>query len=962
MAVLALSLLGGCSKRLVLSPTPNMLPTVRLTSGPIDTTEVCHPRPGISCYSLMLHWVGFDPDGKVAYYRYVVDPPDQGDTTWIQTTEKEKRFTFESNTANGGRDSLTLLKGYHVIVVEAVDNHGAPGPSAYRAFFSWTTAPTVQINVPRPHGTSQLLVPPSVRFRWEGHDEDATNMNVRLPVRYKYLLLGPGNGESVVPGGIPAIIASHGSLLRRYYAPEFRAEDGWEAVSRDTTAVQFSNLLPGADYLFIVVAFDESGAYSPVFELSTNVLYFRVGYATAFGPVMSVFNDTFYYKYPGPGFNPSNEVRVEIPGGRRVTISWLATPPAGADIVAYRWMLDGDVFDDRARSDEVYDTRHWSTPAVNVTSATIGPFATGDHYFYAQAQDNTGLKALATVHFRSIEPAFNKPLLIVDDTRRSPDSFYADGTLKPAAGNWPAAAELDTFMYAVGGVPWRRAPEGMLSPQGILAGYNFDTLGTRTVTAEGTASLATLAQYRHVVWLGDFDSGRNASAFTYPIDPMPLLSYMTTPGKLNTLTAYLELGGEVWLVGGGGAMATTYKFNEPSNDIGNGSFIFSSLGGRTELAPGRFMYSAAHWQTEIRAVTSTSLSATSNVLRSLGRFTSHPGSYAGVPTTFDARTVSTDPLPPYRTDPFFYLRNYSCEYLNVPTAMIEPVQGDLTVDFAIDVFDDADPAAVPARWRSSDSLNTTVGTVPVASAPPDVAGHALRLTTQGGGASDGDFVRHVFGGPRDYSGVSSIHMSVRENDAGHAAAWRVRLFDVEGRSVSAPVPATGLPGTFAPVEVVESAWAHDAGSALGFDRLQVTGLALVLDHGGAATTTDFDAMRSITLASASVMDTLMGIRTSFAAGATPSPTMTVYYGHDLPRPFIYTGFAPWTFRRTQCRALFDFVLRDLWGLQRGSSAASATARQALPAARMAMAAAHHSTRSTAVAAPALPVRSARRPR
>ncbi len=502
----------------------------------------------------------------------------------------------------------------------------------------------------------------------------------------------------------------------------------------------------------------------------------------------------------------------------------------------------------------------------------------------------------------------------------------------------------------------------MLSPQGILAGYNFDTLGTRTVTAEGTASLATLAQYRHVVWLGDFDSGRNASAFTYPIDPMPLLSYMTTPGKQNTLTAYLELGGEVWLVGGGGAMATTYKFNEPSNDIGNGSFIFSSLRGRTELAPGRFMYSAAHWQTEIRAVTSLSLAATGNVQRSLGRFTSRPASYASVPTTFDARTVSTDPLPPYRTDPFFYLRNYSCEYLNVPTTMIEPVQGDLTVDFAIDAFDDTDPVAVPARWRSSDSLNTSVGTVPVTSTPPDVAGHALRLTTQGGGASDGDFVRHVFGGPRDYSGVSSIHLSVRENDAGHSAAWRVRLFDVDGRSVSAPVPATGLPGTFAPVEVVESAWAHDASSALGFDRLQVTGLALVLDHGGAATTTDFDAMRSITLASASVMDTLMGIRTSFAAGATPSPTMTVYYGHDLPRPFIYTGFAPWTFRRTQCRALFDFVLRDLWGLQRGSSAAGAMARPALPTARMTMAAAHPSTRSTAVAAPAPPVRSARRPR
>lgn len=65
--LLVLALLCGCSKRLILLPTPNLLPTVRLTSEPIDTTEACHPRPGLSCYSLLLHWVGFDPDGKVAY-------------------------------------------------------------------------------------------------------------------------------------------------------------------------------------------------------------------------------------------------------------------------------------------------------------------------------------------------------------------------------------------------------------------------------------------------------------------------------------------------------------------------------------------------------------------------------------------------------------------------------------------------------------------------------------------------------------------------------------------------------------------------------------------------------------------------------------------------------------------------------------------------------------------------------
>ena len=605
--LVALVLLGGCSKRLVLSPTPNLSPTVRLTSGPVDTNEVCHPRPGISCYSLLIRWVGYDPDGRIAYYAYAVDPPDQGDTTWIQTREKEKRFVFEVERGSSRPDSLTLLRGYHVIVVRAVDNHGASSPPVFRAFFSWSTAPTIQLVSPRPQ-SRPLLLPPSVRFKWQGFDDDDTNPGKR-PVRYKYLLLGPGNEDSAVPGGIPAIITSHGSLLRRYYAPEFRAEDGWITIGGDTLSAQFSDLVPGASYLFIVVAFDESGAYSPVFELTTNVLYFTVTFATSVGPTMTIYNDTFYYKYPGTGFNPANEVRVEVPGGRLVSISWSATPPPGADIVAYQWMLDGDVFDEHSRTDDLSDLRHWSAPSSTVIRATVGPFGAGDHFFYAKAEDNTGLRSLATVHFTSVAASFNRPVLIVDDTRRPPDGFFADGTLQTASGAWPAAAELDTFLYAVGGVPWRRAPEGMLSPPGVLAGFDFDTLGTRAARAVGAVALVTLAKYRHVVWLEDFEGGRNTKNFIDPTDPMTLLNYMTIPGNVNTLVAYVEMGGDVWLVGGGGAMATLYKFNVLSNDMGNGSTIFSSFGGTNELVPGRFMFDLVHWESEISALISLSWSA-----------------------------------------------------------------------------------------------------------------------------------------------------------------------------------------------------------------------------------------------------------------------------------------------------------------------------------------------------------------
>ena len=48
---------------------------------------------------------------------------------------------------------------------------------------------------------------------------------------------------------------------------------------------------------------------------------------------------------------------------------------------------------------------------------------------------------------------------------------------------------------------------------------------------------------------------------------------------------------------------------------------------------------------------------------------------------------------------------------------------------------------------------------------------------------------------------------------------------------------------------------------------------------------------------------------------SPAPTMTYYHGSEANR-FVFTGFAPWDFRRDDVIALTDFVLQDIWGLRR----------------------------------------------
>jgi hypothetical protein len=83
-----------------------------------------------------------------------------------------------------------------------------------------------------------------------------------------------------------------------------------------------------------------------------------------------------------------------------------------------------------------------------------------------------------------------------------------------------------------------------------------------------------------------------------------------------------------------------------------------------------------------------------------------------------------------------------------------------------------------------------------------------------------------------------------------------------------------------------------------------------------------------------VLDTLLAMRATYFGNILLGPTMTVYHGHDLARPFVFTGFAPWLFKRVQCSQLFDFVLRDLWGMQRHPVTANvAVHRSTAPAAR-----------------------------
>src|SRR5262249_36260550 len=129
--------------------------------------------------------------------------------------------------------------------------------------------------------------------------------------------------------------------VRKVYAPNFV---GWDSTSSDTTEIQLSNLTPDQDYVFVVVAFDEAGAYSPIFNLSSNMLWFKVGFAGVRAPKITFFNEFFNYTYTNGQFCPCPEIEVflEVPAGQAITMNWDAEPAPGATIQSFRWALDID--------------------------------------------------------------------------------------------------------------------------------------------------------------------------------------------------------------------------------------------------------------------------------------------------------------------------------------------------------------------------------------------------------------------------------------------------------------------------------------------------------------------------------------------------------------------------------------------------------------------------------------------
>src|SRR5262245_50585603 len=160
-------LAAGCaSDKIGGTLVPNLPPSVEFTHAPIGPDQ---SQPDF--YAYRVFWSGYDPDGRVDRFEYCIDPT-PAESAWVRTPRSEELLFFTATQPEAGKGQVRRATAFHTLVVRAVDDRGATSPRKHREFYSWTTAPSVQILAPHPSGLLQASIVPSVFIRWDGTDPD----------------------------------------------------------------------------------------------------------------------------------------------------------------------------------------------------------------------------------------------------------------------------------------------------------------------------------------------------------------------------------------------------------------------------------------------------------------------------------------------------------------------------------------------------------------------------------------------------------------------------------------------------------------------------------------------------------------------------------------------------------------------------------------------------------------------
>lgn len=472
LLLMALLAVTACAKdELAGDMLENQPPQVWLSAGP--------PEGSVSKYTVHMYWGGWDPDGEISHYEYLVTdnttgvfaPADTVGATWNRVISNDSTFTFSADVLadTNTTDTVSLFVRSHTFFVRAVDEAGRRSVQpAYRSFTARTLSPTVAILIPVRNQLNPADFPPVATFRWKATDYVDDRLSEREPDSVQYVL---------------ASTAPFGGDFRRtidYLSTPASARD-WEPwvyyrAPNDSGKTWTTPPQEFGTYVFAIRAKDEAGAITPVLDELSNVRRVRVSRRTA-GPLFVVRN-----AYMGQVITSSCNSPItilDLPSG--IPIEFVLSARAdhyGGTVSGYRY--GWDIVD-------LEDPEQWETdftPFVNADAKTTSRrFFFGTHTLTTEVIDNSGFCSRVEVKVNIVQFTFERELLIVDDFKAD-ESTQAGWTNGLGRGSLPNDAEHDAF--------W-------LDMVSNVAGFD-PTRDVLVTTPGGSIPLATIARYKSIIW------------------------------------------------------------------------------------------------------------------------------------------------------------------------------------------------------------------------------------------------------------------------------------------------------------------------------------------------------------------------------------------------------------------------------------------------------------------------------
>jgi hypothetical protein len=528
MSIAALIALPACaSDQLGGEEKANQPPEVWLSAAP--------PEGSVSKYSVKLYWGGWDPDGEISHYEYLVTDNDAGvfapgDTVgvpWSPVVANDSTFTF---TADVLADTLTRnpaaeFTRSHTFFVRAVDDRGTRSREpAYRSFTSRTLSPVVSVLIPLRNQLNPADLPPIATFRWRATDyiDDLDAIQEPESVQYALASTVPFGGDFVRTANHLLTPAGAGAWHPWVY---YRAP-GDSGKSWTTPPQSFGT------YVFAVRAKDEAGAVTPVLDEISNWRRVRVSRRST-GPLFTLKN-----AYLGQVVTSSCSSPItilDLPSGVPIDFTLSARAEHyGGTVSGYRYGWDIADLDDP----EQWETDF--TPFTNA-NATVPArrFFFGTHTFTSEVIDNSGFCSRLEVKVNVVAFTLERDLLIVDDFKADESSQAGWGN-PLGRGSLPNDAEHDAFWLDM-----------------VSNVADFEPTRDVLVTSPGgSIPLTTLARYKSIIWSAYGDVGTpNGGAFPLLYDFLqhrskdPDNTEVSGKVKPNLLALAMAAGGHVLITG-----------------------------------------------------------------------------------------------------------------------------------------------------------------------------------------------------------------------------------------------------------------------------------------------------------------------------------------------------------------------------------------------------------------------------